>query len=153
MGRHQEALPLYEQALKGRRTMLGEDHPNTIASVSNLSRVLRRLGRLEESESYGAEAVRIGRTALSEGHWMMGVFLTNHGRALSALGRFTESEMVLKEAHQILTNTFDDSHQHTHTAAEALAILYEQWHAAEPGGAHDVSAKTWRSHTLDDRDL
>ncbi|WP_244940684.1 tetratricopeptide repeat protein [Actinoplanes teichomyceticus] len=38
--------PLYEQALAGCRRVLGDDHPDTLASVNNLAGTFRAVGDL-----------------------------------------------------------------------------------------------------------
>ena len=48
-GRLDEARPLYEEALLGRRATLGEAHLDTLASGNNLADLLFAQGRLEEA--------------------------------------------------------------------------------------------------------
>lgn len=49
MGRHAEALPLYNQALEGRLTALGPAHPSTLTSTSNAASCLFNLGDCERA--------------------------------------------------------------------------------------------------------
>jgi hypothetical protein len=42
----QGARELHEQALAGRRLVLGDNHPDTLASMNNLATVRRELGEL-----------------------------------------------------------------------------------------------------------
>jgi hypothetical protein len=46
LGDLQGAYDLLEKALAGRRRMLGDSHPDTLTSMSNLARVRRELGGL-----------------------------------------------------------------------------------------------------------
>jgi hypothetical protein len=46
LGDLQGARELFEQALAGRRRVLGEDHPDTLRSIKDLTQVQRDLGEL-----------------------------------------------------------------------------------------------------------
>jgi len=46
LGDLQGAQDLYEQALAGRRRVLGDDHPDTLASMTNLAETRRELDGL-----------------------------------------------------------------------------------------------------------
>lgn len=48
-GNLEKAEKMYQQALEGRETMLGPQHPNTLISVSNLGFVLESQGKYEEA--------------------------------------------------------------------------------------------------------
>ena len=49
MGDCQQARALDEDALSRRRRVLGDDHPETVASANNLASDLRALGEPEET--------------------------------------------------------------------------------------------------------
>lgn len=44
-GKLEEALPFYERALNGRRTVMGIDHPRYLESVNNLAVLLKAMTR------------------------------------------------------------------------------------------------------------
>jgi hypothetical protein len=46
LGDLHDARDLLEQALAGRRRVLGEDHPDTLRSIKDLTQVQRDLGEL-----------------------------------------------------------------------------------------------------------
>jgi hypothetical protein len=46
LGNLQGAYQLFEQAVAGRRWVLGEDHPDTLTTMNNLADVRRRLKQL-----------------------------------------------------------------------------------------------------------
>jgi cellulose biosynthesis protein BcsQ len=48
-GRLRQALASFEESLSLRQRSLGEDHPDTLVSKSNLATTLRQLGRLDEA--------------------------------------------------------------------------------------------------------
>jgi tetratricopeptide repeat protein len=48
-GRLAEAIPLFERTLADRERVLGETHPNTLASRNNLAHAYRAAGRPAEA--------------------------------------------------------------------------------------------------------
>ena len=49
-GKYERAEELSRQALEGRETVLGKEHPDTLTSVSNLASVLRHQGKYQAAE-------------------------------------------------------------------------------------------------------
>jgi serine/threonine protein kinase/Tfp pilus assembly protein PilF len=145
MGKLEEALPYQREALEGFRRVLGDDHPDTLISLSNLGDLLREMGKLNEAEALAGQAVAAARRSLPEGHWKMGVFLLRQGQCLAALRRYVDSETALLEAHEILEAALGAKHPRTVATIEALAGLYDDWHAAEPEEDYDAKAAAWRS--------
>jgi len=83
-----EAEELYRQALAGRRKMLGEDDPDTLASVNDLGRVLHDCDgtwELEQQASDGGnDAPKALQWLLSQGHCGLLLYqATNHPRSLT----------------------------------------------------------------------
>ena len=68
MGKLDEAKPLYEEALAGRRETLGDKHPDTLISIGNLARLFYEMGKLDEAESALVEAADGFRELLGEDH-------------------------------------------------------------------------------------
>jgi hypothetical protein len=50
-GEYDRALPLYEDCLEKRKRILGDDHPDTLASIQNLARLLQRQSSADMVES------------------------------------------------------------------------------------------------------
>ncbi|MCL2336441.1 MAG: tetratricopeptide repeat protein, partial [Firmicutes bacterium] len=57
LGRFQEALDLQMQLLDKRRTMLGEDHPDTLGAMHNLAITYDDLGRFQEALELQVQAL------------------------------------------------------------------------------------------------
>src|SRR5205807_1937009 len=68
VGRDDLALPHAESALRTRRRLLGEDHPDTFQSLSRYGLVLQSLGRAKEAEPLYKEALERHRKILGEDH-------------------------------------------------------------------------------------
>ncbi len=137
-GKLTEAEPYYREALEGRRRVLGDDHPNTLISKSNLALLLVDLCKTVEAEQMAGEAVVAARETLGAEHFFHGNFLGKHGRALAALERFDDGESVLLEAHGILQAALGDEHGQTKRVVGYLADLYDAW------GKPDKAAE-WRA--------
>jgi len=56
-GHLKDAEPLFREVLQGRRQVLGDQHPDTLASINNLATLLQASGRLEEAEPLYREAI------------------------------------------------------------------------------------------------
>jgi len=67
-GQHRFALELDEQALAGRRRVLGEDHPDTLTSMNNLAETRRALGDLDGARQMSYQT----RTGLLQRLLMLG---------------------------------------------------------------------------------
>ena len=145
MGNLDDAMPYYREALEGKRRVLGEDHLDTLTSISHLEGLLKSMGKFAEAEVLGAEAVRGARHSLAQGHWRTGKFLRTHGEILTALKRFDEAEAELLEAHGILETARGEEHERTRKVVQALVDLYTAWHASEPDEPYNAKAAKWRA--------
>jgi len=106
--------------------------------------LLNTLGRAPESLELVDEAAETGRRVLSDDDWRLGFILGTRGRTLQVFGRYDEAAEAMLEGHDILNSSLGGKHEHTWRLVGRLADLYEEWHAAEPGAGHDVSASIWR---------
>jgi len=57
MGKLEEARPLYEEALQARKETLGDRHPETLTSISNMGGLLKKMGKLHEARPLYEEAL------------------------------------------------------------------------------------------------
>jgi tetratricopeptide (TPR) repeat protein len=67
-GKLSEAEPLYREALEARRRTLGDTHPSTLASISNMAVLLQDQGKLSEAEPLYREALEASRRTLGDTH-------------------------------------------------------------------------------------
>ena len=59
-GRHEEAEPLYRQALEIGRETLGEGHPDYAVRLCNFATLLANMGRHEAAEPLLRQALEVG---------------------------------------------------------------------------------------------
>ncbi len=140
-----EAEPYYREALEVSRRVLGDEHPGTLISKSNLALLLVELGNASEAERLAGEAVDGARTTLGPEHWFNGNFLGKHGRALAALERLGEAESALLESHRILAAALSNDHDQTTRVVGYLADLYDAW------GKPELAAE-WRAKLPTEQD-
>ena len=67
-GKLDEARPLCEEALAGRRAALGDTHPGTLTSIGNLGSLLQAQGKLDEAEPLLREALAGCRATMGDTH-------------------------------------------------------------------------------------
>ncbi len=57
IGLYEPATPLQEAALRTRRDELGDDDPDTLASINNMGELLWHQGKLTEAEPYARDGL------------------------------------------------------------------------------------------------
>ena len=62
-GKHEEALPLFREALEGQRKAKGDEDPDTLDSTANLGMLLSDLRRYDEAEPLLRESLKAQRKA------------------------------------------------------------------------------------------
>src|SRR5256885_1199622 len=67
-GKFDESESLYREALDKRRRLLGNKHPQTLVSISDMGTLLRERDKLNEAEPFMREAVETYRQVLGEDH-------------------------------------------------------------------------------------
>jgi Tetratricopeptide repeat len=67
-GQHRQAATLFEQALAGRRWVLGDDHPDTLATMNGLGWSRRHLGNLQGARDLLKQTLDAGQRVLGPDH-------------------------------------------------------------------------------------
>jgi len=87
-----------EQALSIRRSTLGDDHPSTLDSTSDMGFLLVARGRHSDAESFFREALDGNRRILGDDHPDTLVSINNLGSLLHIQGKLAEAEPYFREA-------------------------------------------------------
>ena len=98
MGQYDAALPLMRSALATRRRVLGEDHPDTLQSISDMGSLLVSQGKPGDAESYVREALERRRRVLGEEHPDTVRSIEDMGSLLEHQGKLGEAERYYREA-------------------------------------------------------
>ncbi|MGH3900247.1 MAG: FxSxx-COOH system tetratricopeptide repeat protein [Pseudonocardiaceae bacterium] len=93
-GEPASARPLLERALSLRRSVLGEDHPDTLESASNLAINLHELGQYEQARLLDEDTLTRRRWVLGEDHPHTLASASNLAADLRALGRDDEANQL-----------------------------------------------------------
>ncbi len=92
-----EALPLAEEVYSARVAALGEDHPDTIMSMGNLTAALSSVGKFDRALELNARNIELALKVLGPDHPSTQYARTNRAQLLLRTGRFKEAEGVAKE--------------------------------------------------------
>jgi tetratricopeptide (TPR) repeat protein len=132
-GRLDEARPLLEEALTGRRAALGDAHPDTLTSVNNLATLLQDQGRLDEAQPLLEDTLAGKRAALGDAHSSTLTSISNLGGVLYAQGKLDKARLLLEEALAGMRAELGDTHVDTLTLINNLGslLLYGQGKAEE----------------------
>ena len=84
--------------LAGSEEKLGEDHPDTLMSVSNLASVLQYQGKYEESEVMNRRALAGWEEKLGEDHPDTLMSVSNLAHLLELLHRYDEATTLYERA-------------------------------------------------------
>ncbi|MCC6661533.1 MAG: serine/threonine protein kinase [Phycisphaerales bacterium] len=116
LGLYEEAYPLQESALATRRRLLGEEHPDTLASLNFMGLLLQYQGRLDEAEPYQREAMDTARRVLGKDAPFTLTCVNNMGGLLMDEGRLTEAEPYYREALRERRRVLGGEHESTITS-------------------------------------
>ena len=96
--KYREAQLVREKILQRRLKLLGEGHPQTATSLSNLAATLLEQGKYAEAEKYHRRALALYRKLLGEDHPLTAAAHNSLGVALQQQGKYAESERSLRQA-------------------------------------------------------
>jgi serine/threonine-protein kinase len=119
-----KAEKLYARALKIRREKLGNKHPNTANTISNLAELLSEIGRFEEAEVHFLEAVSIIEESLGEYHFRMTAALYNLAKLYRKQQRWAEVEATLQRSLKIDQATLPETHRFVFDDVTSLVDTY-----------------------------
>ena len=122
-----EAITLNVQALTDRIHVLGEDHPDTLASRNNLAGAYESAGRLTEAITLYEQVLTDRIRVLGEDHPNTLTSRNNLANAYHAAGRLTEAIALLEQVITDSIRILGQDHPHTLTSRNNLAGAY---HAA-----------------------
>ncbi|MDQ3765642.1 MAG: FxSxx-COOH system tetratricopeptide repeat protein [Actinomycetota bacterium] len=140
------ARPLFEHALCLRRSMLGEDHPDTLDTAGSLSFNLWELGQYEPARQLAEDTLARCHRVLGEDHphtlrsaYLLAVYLRELGQYKPARQL---AEDTLARCHRVL----GEDHPHTLRSAYLLAVYLRELGQYEPARqlAEDTLARCHR---------
>jgi len=131
LGLYDAAQPLQESALETRRRELGDDHPDTLTSVHNMTVLLVAEGRADEAEAFALEALEGRRSVLGEENAETLDSMEEMGTVLKELGRFDEAEAIRRESLATYRRVFGDDDPGTLNSINNLGMLLDEMGRAD----------------------
>ncbi len=108
LGRHDEALEQFQQALETMESTYPPTHPLLADPLRHIGDLLLEQGQVDESLGYQQRALAILESALGSSHQDLGLPLTSLGRAQLELGRTRAAVATLARAVELLEDHVDD---------------------------------------------
>ena len=124
MGAYDQALPLYQRALKICEKALGPEHPDTATSLNNLALLYQNMGAYEKALPLFQRALKITEKALGPEHPDTAVCLNNLALLYQAMGIYEKALPLSQRALQIKEKALGPEHPTTATSLNNLARLY-----------------------------
>jgi len=123
-GKVKEAVSLLEQVVKIREQILGEDHPDRLASQYELARAYEANGQVKEAVSLLKQVVKIREQTLAKDHLDRLVSQYELARAYKANGQVKEAVSLLAQVVKIQEQTLAEDHPHRLASRHSLAGAY-----------------------------
>ena len=125
LGLYDRARPLLGDALATRRRLLGDRHPDTLASINNVGSLLQEEGKLTEAEPYYREALEGYRRVRGADHPDTLRTVNFLASLLHEQGKLAEAEPYYREALDGLRRVLGDDHPDTLGAIASVGYLLQ----------------------------
>ena len=147
-GKYESAEAMNRRTLAGWEEKLGEDHADTLTSVSNLASVLQDQGKYKEAEAMSRRALARLEEKLSENHPFTLVSVSNLASMLRYQGKYEESEAMNRRALLGREEKLGKDHPDTLTSANNLALVLQDQGRYEESEAMNRRALAGREEKL-----
>jgi len=111
------------------------DHPDTATDLSNLARVLGKIGYIEQAEAVFERAIAIGEKTRGQGHPLTQRFCSNYARLLFDTGRAIEALSPAQAALAVHETTPGPNHTWTKDSAGVVADALEALNRGDEAAA------------------
>jgi tetratricopeptide (TPR) repeat protein len=133
-GRYREAEVTFEEVYKTRIRVLGEEHLDTLASMTYLASTYRSQGRWKEAEKLEVQVLEIIKRVLGEEHQDTLSSMGNLASTYRNQGRWKEAETLEVQVMEMRKRVLGEEHPDTLTSMGNLASTYRnqgRWKEAE----------------------
>eukprot|EP00518_Triparma_eleuthera_P004837 CAMPEP_0182464466 /NCGR_PEP_ID=MMETSP1319-20130603/8660_1 /TAXON_ID=172717 /ORGANISM="Bolidomonas pacifica, Strain RCC208" /LENGTH=512 /DNA_ID=CAMNT_0024664109 /DNA_START=147 /DNA_END=1685 /DNA_ORIENTATION=- len=125
-GKHEEAKVFKLAALEGRRRVLGNEHKDTLSSMTNMGNLLDDTGDHEGALDYYQQAVRVQEKLLGKTHPSTLNTIYNTGLTYqNGLKDFVKAEEMNRKALDGYERSLGKEHEDTKRCAHNLACLFQ----------------------------
>jgi tetratricopeptide (TPR) repeat protein len=133
-GRYKEAEELQVQVIETRKRVLGDEHPDTLASIANLASTYRNQGRWKEAEELEVQVIETRNRVLGDKHPDTLTSMANLASTYWNQGRWKEAEELEVQVLETTKRVLSDEHPDTLSSMANLASTYRnqgRWKEAE----------------------
>jgi tetratricopeptide (TPR) repeat protein len=130
----------HRRSLELREAFFGPDHPRVAASLSNLGRALRDLGRNDEAIEALRRSLEIKEKTQGAEHPDVAYSLQNLAAALHGLGRFDEALELLERRRRVAEAVYAADHPAIATAIDDLGVVLADMGRTAEALAHHEQA-------------
>jgi len=123
-GEYSEAISPGRRALRIRKRILGEEHPDTATSLNNLASVYDWMGRYVEAERLYRQALKTRKQVLGKEHQDTADTFNNLGLLYWHMGKYGKAEPLLREALDIRKEILGEQHRQTAESLNNLGLLH-----------------------------
>jgi len=124
LGLYPEALRQLERALELRRRELGEEHPDTLASMFALGWVYQMTSKYDKAEPLLARTLEVRRRVLGESHSTTLSAMSGLGFLYERQGKYAKAEPLLLESLELQRRTLGEENINTVTTQDHLSVVY-----------------------------
>ncbi len=124
-GRWKEAETLVVQVMEFRKKVLGDEHPETLASMNNLAVLYDNQGKYEAAEPLYVETLRLSKQVLGDEHPETLTSMNNLALLYDNQGKYEAAEPLYVETLRLSKQVLGDEHPQTLTSMNNLAGLYD----------------------------
>jgi tetratricopeptide (TPR) repeat protein len=114
------------QTLALKETVLGREHPDTLASMNNLAQVLVRQGKYEEAEAMNRQTMALKETVLGREHPSTLTSMNNLAQVLNSQGKHEEAEAMHRQTLAGYERVLGHEHPHTLASMHNLALVFNR---------------------------
>jgi len=132
-GRVEEAEGALRQAIGVWEQVLGSEHPNIAAALSNLSTLERIRHHYSKAERLLEQALEIDRKMLPVGSVRIGLDLNNAGTLFAARKHYADAEGALRDSLSILRNSLPADHPEIGRVSVNLGMVLRMERKTEEG--------------------
>ena len=134
-GRLNEAEVLITEVMETHKTILGEEHPDTLISMNDLADLLRSQGKYDEAEPIYRQTILLLEKALGKVHPATLTSMNSLAALLASQGKYDEAEPIYRQTLQLQEKALGKEHPHMLSSMINLTDLLQhqgKYTKAEP---------------------
>jgi eukaryotic-like serine/threonine-protein kinase len=125
LGHPREAIPLFVKARETHKSLLGDDHPDTLMTMNNLGIGYQDAGRLDLALTLLEETLKLRKAAPGADHPETLLSMNNLAAGYIAAGKPDLALPLLEQALKLRKAKLGTDHPHTITSMNNLAMCYQ----------------------------